>query len=143
MQAKLNNMSSKDYDYIARLEKAIKKKYGTDAVINPKSNWSDEKEEEYLKQLKEYSKKESERKEQNERIEKDGFFIPKNLINKKSKRKCPVCKAYSFKAKDDLYINKFECCWKCHIQWVEGREERWLKGWRPKNKGNKRKEGSN
>ena len=32
----------------------------------------------------------------------------------------------------DLYNNKFECCQKCYIQYVEGREKRWLKGWRPK-----------
>jgi len=36
--------------------------------------------------------------------------------------------------KDDLYMNKFDCCWKCYIQWVEDREERWLEGWRPLNK---------
>ncbi len=124
-------MVEKDFDYIARLEKAIKKKYGQEAIINPKSNWDDEKEQQYLEQLKEYSKKQQAAKEETERIEKDGFFLPKNLINKKSKRKCIVCKAYSFKAKDDLYINKFECCWPCYIQWVDGREERWKKGWRP------------
>lgn len=124
-------MVEKDFDYIARLEEAIKKKYGQEAIINPKSNWDDEKEQQYLEQLKEYSKKQQATKEETERIEKDGFFLPKNLINKKSKRKCPVCNAYSFKIKDDLYINKFECCWSCYIQWVDGREERWKKGWRP------------
>ena len=28
-------------------------------------------------------------------------------------------------------MNKFECCFKCFIQYVDGREERWEKGWRP------------
>ena len=28
-------------------------------------------------------------------------------------------------------MSKFDCCEKCYIQWVEGREERWKKGWRP------------
>jgi hypothetical protein len=124
-------MVEKDFDYIARLEKAIKKKYGQETIINPKSNWDDEKEQQYLEQLKEYSKKQQAIKEESERIEKDGFFLPKNLINKKNKRKCSVCGTYSFKKKDDLYINKFECCWLCYIQWVDGREERWKKGWRP------------
>ena len=58
-------------------------------------------------------------------------LLIQNLINKKNKRKCSVCGTYSFKKKDDLYINKFECCWLCYIQWVDGREERWKKGWRP------------
>ena len=124
-------MVEKDFDYIARLEKAIKKKYGQETIINPKSNWDDEKEQQYLEQLKEYSKKQQAIKEESERIEKDGFFLPKNLINKKNKRKCSVCGTYSFKKKDDLYINKFECCWLCYIQWIDGREERWKKGWRP------------
>jgi len=123
----------KDLDYIARLEKAIKKKYGKETIINPKSNWTDEKEKEYLEQLEELYKKERDLNDQAEKVEKDGFFLSKNLINKKSKRKCPVCDIYSFKVKDDLYMNKFKCCWKCYIQWVEGREERWEKGWRPEN----------
>ena len=124
-------MAEKDFDYIARLEKAIKKKYGQEAIINPKSNWDDEKEKEYLEQSKEYSKKQQAIKEESERIEKDGFFLPKNLINKKNKRNCSVFGIYSFKREDDLYINKFECCWLCYVQWVDGREERWKKGWRP------------
>ena len=49
-------MTDKDWDYIARLEKAIKKKYGSEAVVNPKNSWTDEKEEEYLKELKGFSK---------------------------------------------------------------------------------------
>ena len=124
-------MAEKDFDYIARLEKAIQKKYGREAIINPKSNWDDKKEQQYIEQLKEYSKKQQAVKEETERVEKDGFFLPKNLINRKSKRKCPTCKTYSFDKRDDLYMNKFECCWRCYIQWVEGREERWEKGWRP------------
>ena len=124
-------MAEKDFDYIARLEKAIQEKYGRETIINPKHNWDEKKEQQYLEQLKEYSKKQQAIKEETERIEKDGFFLPKNLINKTSKRKCPICKAYSFDKRDDLYMNKFECCWKCYIQWIEDREERWLSGWRP------------
>ena len=43
----------KDLNYIAKLEQAIAKKYGEDSIINPKSLWTDEKEEQYLKDLKE------------------------------------------------------------------------------------------
>ena len=125
-------MKEKDWDYIARLEKAIQKKYGTESVINPKAFWTDEKEKEYLEQLKEVSKKEQSKKDKTDKVEKDGFFIPKNLITRKTKRKCPVCVTYSFNKRDDLYMNKFECCFKCYIQYVEHREERWKEGWRPK-----------
>ena len=33
-----------DPDYIVKVEKAIAKKYGHDAIVNPKSLWTDEKE---------------------------------------------------------------------------------------------------
>jgi len=125
-------MKEKDWDYIARLEKAIAKKYGTESVINPKTFWTDEKEKEYLEQLKEVSKKEQATKAKIDKVEKDGFFIPKNLITKKAKRKCPVCDIYSFEGQDDLYMNKYECCYKCYIHYVEDREQRWKTGWRPK-----------
>ena len=35
------------------------------------------------------------------------------------------------KSMDDVCLTKFECCNTCYLQYVEGREERWLKGWRP------------
>ncbi len=60
-----------------------------------------------------------------------GFLVSKKLLTRENKRDCPVCKQYSFSAKDDLYMSKFECCFNCYIQYVEDREERWESGWRP------------
>tara|TARA_R100000152_G_C6777851_1_gene208007 strand:- start:2790 stop:3179 length:390 start_codon:yes stop_codon:yes gene_type:complete len=117
----------KDLNKIASVEKAIAKKYGHEAIANPKSFWTDEKENEYLEQVKEFYGKESAR----EKVYKDGFLLPKNLITKENKRKCPVCGVLSFKLKDDLYMNKFDCCFDCYIQYVEFNEEKWLDGWRP------------
>ena len=124
-------MKKKDLDYIARLEKAIEEKYGKDAVKNPKANWNEEKEKEYLEQLKEFYNSSEKKKEQYDKIENDGFLISKHLIIKKNERNCPHCDIYSFDIRDDLYINKFKCCFNCCIEYVEGREERWLNGWRP------------
>ena len=128
-------MKKEDLNKIAAIEKAILKKYGDEAVANPKAFWTDEKEKEYLKELKELYKKEIKQQEDTEKVEKDGFFLSKNLITKKSKRKCPICDIYSFDLKDDVYMNKFECCFKCYIQYVQGREERWQSGWRPDKQG--------
>tara|TARA_R110000824_G_scaffold117863_8_gene269931 strand:- start:2074 stop:2463 length:390 start_codon:yes stop_codon:yes gene_type:complete len=127
-------MKKKDLEYTVKVEKAIAKKYGIETIANPKAFWDDEKEKEYLKELKILYEKEYKKKKVSEKIEKDGFLLPKNLITKakENKRKCPVCDIYSFDIKDDLYMNKFECCFKCYIQYVEQREERWNKGWRPK-----------
>ena len=85
-----------------------------------------------MKQLKKISTTQLKKDEQVEKIEMDGFLVSKKLVNKDTNRKCPVCEKYSFKAKDDIYMNKFECCSKCYIEYIEDREERWLKGWRPK-----------
>ena len=127
----------KDLEYTVKVEKAIAKKYGDETIVNPKSFWDNEKEKEYLKQLKILHEKEYKKKKVSEKIEKDGFLLPKNLITKDNKRKCPICGIYSFNMKDDLYMNKFECCFKCYIQYVEGREKRWNKGWRPEKGVNK------
>jgi len=129
-------MKQKDLNKIAKIEKAMAKKFGKATIINPKSQWTDEKEEEYRQQLKEFYSKQRKKADNSEKIEEEGFLLSKNLISKESKRVCPICSAYSFDLKDDLYMNKFECCWKCYIQWVENREERWLSGWRPNNETN-------
>jgi len=124
-------MTEKDYNFIAKVEQAIGDKYGEEAIQNPKANWSEEKEKEYLEQIKKIQQKQRKISEARDKIEVNGFFISKKLLNKDSKRACPVCETYSFEMKDDLYMNKFECCHTCYIQWVEGREERWESGWRP------------
>jgi hypothetical protein len=121
-------MKNKDPDYVAKLEKAIADKYGKETIAHPKAEWDDEKEKEYLKELKtNYRSNEREQEKQ----EVNGVLISKELLNKESNRSCPTCGKYSFKSVDDLYMTKFDCCFKCYIQYVEGREERWKKGWRP------------
>ena len=126
-------MKKKNLNKIVKIEKAIAKKFGQEAIINPKSKWDDEKEKEYLQQLKEFYSRQRKKADNDEKINEEGFLLSKNLINRESKRVCTTCSEYSFNMKDDLYMNKFECCWKCYIQWVEDREERWLNGWRPNN----------
>lgn len=121
----------KDPNEIVKIEKAIAQKYGEDTIANPKHYWNEDKEKEYVEQLKDLSARETKQQEKDQKVNIDGIFISKKLLNKDSKRTCPVCSIYSFDIKDDLYMNRFECCHKCYIQWVEGREERWKTGWRP------------
>lgn len=125
-------MKRKNYDKIASIEKAISKKYGKEAIQNPNSSWDDDKEQEYLESSKKFQKKISKSNEDNDLVEVDGFLMPRKLINHESKRICPVCSIYSFNKADDYYMNKYDCCSDCFIKWVDDREERWLKGWRPK-----------
>jgi hypothetical protein len=128
----------KDLNQIVRIEKAIAQKYGEDTVMNPKHYWNEEKEKAYIEQLKELSQVEK-TNDKDQKIEVDGVFISKKLLNKDSNRTCPICSTYSFDLKDDLYMNRFECCQKCYVQWVEGREERWKTGWRPNKNENSKK----
>ena len=71
----------KDPNYLVKLEKAISKKYGQEAIENPRKYWSEEDEERYEKQLQKLSKKQDKIHEQNEKIEVDGVLISKKLLN--------------------------------------------------------------
>jgi len=123
----------KDLNDIASVEKAISKKYGVETIVNPKSTWDEFKEAEYIKQLREVVKKDGGSSKDAPKVELNGFLLSEKLINKSSERTCPACDTYSFDKKDDLYMNRFGCCLKCYIKFVEGREDRWASGWRPYN----------
>lgn len=116
-----------DWDKIAAVERAVKEKYGDNAINNPKANWNEEKEKDYIEQVKECAKTFTEKAQNQETIQETGFLIKKKLITTKTSRVCPVkdCKRYSFSLKDDVYMNKFDCCYECFIKYVEGREELW------------------
>ena len=66
-------MSKKDLNTIAELERAIAQKYGKQTVQHPRSNWDDEKEKEYLEQLRTLAEKENKKKERSKRSRKMGF----------------------------------------------------------------------
>ena len=115
-------MSKKDYDTVAALEKAISDKYGKEAVEDPRSYWDDDKEGEYLEQLKKISKRLEKISSDLEKVEFNGFFVTKKLLNReKNGRTCPSCESYSFDKRDDLYMNRFNCCFTCYIKNIEGR----------------------
>ena len=123
--------NKKDYTYIASVEKAITEKYGKETVQDFRSDWSKEKEEIYLSQLKSRNNKKTEIKNTKQIIEAGDAIIRKRAGGKKPSRTCPVCKTYSFSSKDDLYMNRFQCCYRCYVDFVEGEEQRWRDGWRP------------
>ena len=119
----------KGLDEIAAIERLFAEEYGEAAARNFRSDWDEAKEKKYLSQLHEASKKR--KKEDSVKVNIGGVLIPKSLIDKKSKRSCPVCKTYSFSSKDDLYMNRFKCCFDCYVEFVQGREDRWSKGYVP------------
>jgi len=124
-------VKDKDPHYVVKLEKAIAEKYGKEAIQNPKSGWTPEKEKEYIEQVKKIQEKRNQKQNASEKVETNGFLINKKLLNREQKRNCPVCESYSLEMRDDVYMTKFDCCFKCYVQYVEGREERWNTGWRP------------
>jgi len=124
-------VKDKDPHYVVKLEKAIAEKYGKEAIQNPKSGWTPEKEKEYIEQVKKIQEKRNQKQDASEKVETNGFLINKKLLNREQKRNCPVCESYSLEMKDDVYMTKFDCCFKCYIQYIEDREERWETGWRP------------
>lgn len=122
---------NKDLNYIAALEKAISEKYGDQAIKHPKSDWNEEKEKIYLQQSSEKLKKELDADLSRQQLQLDGILIAKKLISSDNKRKCEYCNKYSFNRNDDLFFTKFDTCYKCYVEYVEDREERWQQGWRP------------
>jgi len=128
-------MTDKDPNYIPKLEKAIAQKYGRETVDNPRQNWDDEKEREYIKQSIQERQKFAQLSEKEVKVEQDGFLINQKLLSKDTNRVCPICEKYSFDGRDGMYMNKFSTCYMCYIQWIEDREERWLSGWRPYKEG--------
>tara|TARA_R110000751_G_scaffold132779_5_gene235341 strand:+ start:1176 stop:1571 length:396 start_codon:yes stop_codon:yes gene_type:complete len=126
-------MKNKDFNYIAGLEKAIKKKFGETAIINPASLWNEDKETSYIKQLRDFVEKQRKHETQIEPENVNGILITKKLLNKDRINICVTCNEAIRTVNDDIYILKFKCCERCYIEYVEDREERWLKGWRPDN----------
>ena len=123
-------MKEKDLNQVAKIEKAIRDKYGEEAIQNPKGSWDKEKEQKYLEELKSFY----DRSKRSRVVEQEeGFIIKTRKTAHQVNRSCPVCGSYSFSSRDDIYMVKFDCCQNCYIQYIEGREERWKSGWRPNN----------
>ena len=126
-------MKKEDPNQIAAVEKAIAEKYGSETIQNPRGNWDETKEKEYLEQMKEFYQKTQQNEAWQEKVDVNGIKISKKLLNRESLKCCPVCNSFAKKSMDDVCLVKFDCCFNCYVQFVEGREERWLKGWRPEN----------
>lgn len=121
----------KDMEYVSKVEKAISDKFGEEATINPRSLWNDEKEKEYIEQAKQNAEKYYKTDEDGEMVESEGILISKKLLNKSNAKSCPTCNKYLADTKDSVYLLRWDCCFTCYIDFVEDREERWKKGWRP------------
>ena len=121
-------MKKTDLNEIAKIEKAILEKYGKEAIQNPKSSWTEDKENKYLQDLAEFYKK----KQKETSIDvKDGFVIKAKKRNVSEIDTCPVCSSRCTSLDDDICMLKYDCCFECYIQYVENREARWNSGWRP------------
>ena len=121
----------KDTNYIASVEKAITEKYGKNTAQDFRHEWAEDKEKEYLSQLKEMTTKRDNNSIKKEEIVVGDVKITKRRTKQKDDRTCPVCKTYSFSRRDDLYMNRFKCCYDCYVDFVEYREEAWNNGERP------------
>ena len=121
----------KDPNIIAAIEKAIAEKYGKDTVQDFRNEWEEDKEKEYLNQLKEMRVKRDKFSTSKEEITVGDVKIKKRPDRQKEDRSCPVCKTYSFSRRDDLYMNRFKCCYDCYVDFIEYREEAWKSGERP------------
>jgi len=105
---------------IAALEKAIEVKYGEKAVLDPSSMWTTEKEIVYLEQVKKVEKYYRQLPHETYK-DQDGFIIKEKLLSKNNFKKCSYCGEQALKTNDDVYMTKFNSCFKCYILHVEGK----------------------
>lgn len=122
--------------YIAKLERAIEERWGEEAAKNPRKDWDEEQQEKYEEEAEELNKKIFKNESEDVKVERNGYIVSESLMNRESRNNCEVCNSYSFKSRDDLYLNRFGVCYDCYFQYIDGREERWEKGWRPNNNEN-------
>ena len=127
----MKDKNTKELDRIAAFEKAISQKYGKETIQNPRSQWDKEKEKDYIEQMKDFYKAKSLKEKWQDKINVNGIKATKKLLNRESLRTCPVCGKFPKESMDDVCLLKFDCCNRCYIQYVEGREDRWKEGWRP------------
>ena len=119
-------MPNVDPKQIAAIEKAIEEKYGIDAILEPSSFWTTEKEKAYLDQVKAVEK--YYRQQPYEKyVDQDGFILKEKLLNKRNFKNCSYCGEQAYKADDEIYMTKFDCCSKCFVIHLEGREYKWQK----------------
>lgn len=108
-----------DYDYAAKVELEIAKKYGRDVIEHPKNEWNVSKEKEYIRQAKNMAIKESGPPITRRPLEED-VLIDERLINSRKRTlvftRCPVCDKICKEPKDDVYLKLFECCYICAIK---------------------------
>lgn len=106
-----------DYNRIAAFEKAIAQKYGDEAIQNPASYWTPEKEKEYLKQLKKVVEQDNINKVPTE----SGFLLDEKLVNISKISSCSKCGSRITTLNDKVYFNKLNVCEKCFVLYYEGR----------------------
>ena len=119
-------MPKYDEKQISAFEKAIEEKYGIDAILDPSSFWTPEKEKTYLDQVKVVEKYYRQQPYENQ-IDQGGFILREKLLNKRNFKNCSYCGDQAYKASDEMYMTKFNCCFKCYVTHLEGRENKWQK----------------
>ena len=115
------------------LKKQLHKKYGKETAAQDFRCFlgTRQMEKDYLRQLKEANKKTSSYSSRREIKRVGEVEIKKRSTASQTNRTCPVCKTYSFSLKDDLYMNRFSCCYECYLDFVIAREDDWKNGNRP------------
>lgn len=108
--------------YNEALKQAFIKKYGLKVTKEPLENWTLEKEKDYLEQLKLFVEQEDEYNDKVVQEVSNGVSIVSKLVNRKNKIiKCPKCNVKCKTVTDDVYMIKHDCCEKCYINYIEGR----------------------
>tara|TARA_B100000519_G_C14053945_1_gene348820 strand:- start:165 stop:533 length:369 start_codon:yes stop_codon:yes gene_type:complete len=105
-------MKEKDYEYIAKLERAISKKYGKITIQNPRSSWDERKEESFLRSVKNFYQRINLSKDER------GEYKPHLNDNR-----CEICQKhhYFMNLMDEVSFVRHRVCRSCFLNHIEGR----------------------
>mgnify|MGYP003671491202 FL=1 len=81
----------KDPNTLAAIEKAIAEKYGKETVQDFRNEWEEEKEKDYLNQLREMGVKRDQLSKERDEVIIGDIKITKKRPRQKDERTCPVC----------------------------------------------------
>ena len=116
----VREIEKKDPNYVLKVERAIKEKYGDKAIQHPANSWNEEKEKIFLEQIHSKQKKSL---EDSEMVEVDGFLISKKLLIERKNIKCS-CEKDLLSSKDKIYMLKYGCCYMCYQRLGENKNEK-------------------
>jgi len=121
----IDEKSKKLVEYYDKLAEILYKQTDGKGLIDKETLWSGngEDREEVQKKIFELSKKKIEKN--TEVVDEDTYIVSKLVRKENFINKCEICNSGIMNINDDVMFIKYNCCYKCYIRYIEGREDKY------------------